>query len=1171
MYPDRPVTQQEAMVILARTLNLEDKAAALNSFTDGATVSNWAKGPVGAMIAAGYVSGNNGYINPKDAVTRAQFAQIMANITKTYLTSAQVYSTDVNGSVIISVPGVTLQDMTVSGDVILADGVGSGDATLSNVTVNGRLVVRGGGSNSIHIRDSRVNSGVALNNPSGATRLILSDSVISGSMSVFSDLTLEGNVTNLALHNRVVLNIQSGTISNLHIENSGAASSVTVAAGAAVTSATVKGAKTAISGAGKVGTVNASANNVAISTAGTIVVTAPGVTGTTAGGMAVEGGTSVITNSTGGGHSPAASGSSSGSSSDSGSSDNDPDYKNGFAGGRGTVSSPWQINTAAQLNRVRENLAAHYELTANIDLSGYANWVPIGQYVPTDAATGDVSARLGLAFTGSFDGNGHTISNLNISCIVDERAAAEDMTGTGLFGGLAGTAHIHDLIIKNATVSSNSNCTAALVGMAMSTPGQSPVRIANIALTGNNTISGVSAVGGLVGSSQDIDIVNCSAAANVIMTSAGNGAGILGGGLEGGSIVNCTATGTVTATATMDYAGTIYGSVGVGGLAGCAFDSTEVSGCTVTNATISVGQNSIMIGGLLGYSGVVNEGNYTSDEEGFTVIKDSEVTGITINAAPGVNRIGGIVGSGFCGPMYNSYYPASSAIHLVNCKAGGTIMGADADAVVGSILGYAFRNSAVVSCTGNITGAGNQVGAADAAQAAAIDQLEAPVSVSGRMMQAASVFGQSENGEALSSQQYFYGVQSLNAGSAFDAGNTFDGGDGTAANPYRISTTDQLYQVRNDLAAHYQLAADIDLASSEAYRDNWVPIGRYVPTDADSGDVSPRLGLAFTGSFDGNGHTISNLKISRTIDDSAAAEDMTGTGLFGGVAGSAYIHDLIIENANVSSNGNCTAALVGMAMSTPGQRPVLIENISLTGNNSISGIGSVAGLVGSAQDIDIAGCSAAANVIMTTAGNGAGILGGGLEGGSIVNCTAAGTVTATATMDYAGTTFGSVGVGGLAGCAFDSTEVTGCTVTNATISVGKNSIMVGGLLGYSGVVNEGDYTSDEDGFTVIKDCQVTGVTINAATGANRIGGLIGSGFCGPNYNSYYPASSAIHIINCKAAGKILGADSGAIAGSILGYAFRNSAVVSCTGNVTGTTNQVGATDAAQAVSIAAIR
>ena len=51
-----------------------------------------------------------------------------------------------------------------------------------------------------------------------------------------------------------------------------------------------------------------------------------------------------------------------------------------FAAGAGIVEDPWQIATADQLNRVRDDLTAHYVLINDIDLSSYENWVPIGSF-----------------------------------------------------------------------------------------------------------------------------------------------------------------------------------------------------------------------------------------------------------------------------------------------------------------------------------------------------------------------------------------------------------------------------------------------------------------------------------------------------------------------------------------------------------------------------------------------------------------------------------------------------------------------------------------------------------------------------------------------------------------------------------------------------------------------
>lgn len=73
----------------------------------------------------------------------------------------------------------------------------------------------------------------------------------------------------------------------------------------------------------------------------------------------------------------------------------------GFSGeGDGTESDPYVIMTPTQLDEVRNDLHAYYVLGADIDLSGYASWDPIGAFKEP--------------FTGTFDGDGHTISNLKV-------------------------------------------------------------------------------------------------------------------------------------------------------------------------------------------------------------------------------------------------------------------------------------------------------------------------------------------------------------------------------------------------------------------------------------------------------------------------------------------------------------------------------------------------------------------------------------------------------------------------------------------------------------------------------------------------------------------------------------------------------------------------------------
>ena len=79
----------------------------------------------------------------------------------------------------------------------------------------------------------------------------------------------------------------------------------------------------------------------------------------------------------------------------------------------------------------------------------------------------------------------------------------------------------------------------------------------------------------------------------------------------------------------------------------------------------------------------------------------------------------------------------------------------------------------------------------------------------------------------------------------------FAGGSGTKADPYLISTPDQLNAVRQGLNKHYRLVNDIDLSAW----GNWMPIG---------GEGVDRLGnaLPFTGSLDGAGHVVSGMTIT---------------------------------------------------------------------------------------------------------------------------------------------------------------------------------------------------------------------------------------------------------------------------------------------------------------------
>ena len=153
MAPDAPISRQEAMTVVARALELDYDSYSktdLSTFSDRSEISNWALPYVRAMVGADYIHGRGKVLAPLDNITRAEFAQIFYNIIGTYIVSKGTYDRGIKGSVLIRTDDVTLQNMTVDGDLIIGCGAADGKITLDNVTVKGRLLVWGGGTKAVY-------------------------------------------------------------------------------------------------------------------------------------------------------------------------------------------------------------------------------------------------------------------------------------------------------------------------------------------------------------------------------------------------------------------------------------------------------------------------------------------------------------------------------------------------------------------------------------------------------------------------------------------------------------------------------------------------------------------------------------------------------------------------------------------------------------------------------------------------------------------------------------------------------------------------------------------------------------------------------------------------------------------------------------------------------------
>lgn len=127
----------------------------------------------------------------------------------------------------------------------------------------------------------------------------------------------------------------------------------------------------------------------------------------------------------------------------------------------------------------------------------------------------------------------------------------------------------------------------------------------------------------------------------------------------------------------------------------------------------------------------------------------------------------------------------------------------------------------------------------------------------------------------------------------------FSGGDGSLSDPFKIATFSDLVVLSksiNLLDNHFILVADINADSSRFMNIEGSDALGFFPI-GDRSDKAQSHGVAFTGTFNGNGHIISNLYINRP--------SVKFAGLFGGIEDGAMIYDLGVVDADITGSQFC--------------------------------------------------------------------------------------------------------------------------------------------------------------------------------------------------------------------------------------------------------------------------
>jgi hypothetical protein len=307
-----------------------------------------------------------------------------------------------------------------------------------------------------------------------------------------------------------------------------------------------------------------------------------------------------------------------------------------YGGGSGDPNDPYQIWTAEQMNTIGLNpdhWDKHFKLMADIDMSDYTDdtgtpYNIIGIY-NTDTHNDE-------PFTGTFDGNHFTITNLTI-------VSTRYVDYVGLFGLICGAA-IQNLGVEDVLITSEGD-SAAIGGIVGRSEWEGS--LVNCYVTGSFIATGRnSTVGGLVGDNSRGSISHCYAIVSVDGADSYNSSA---GGLVGenfmGTLDTCYSMGQVSGDAYNIY----YN--GVGGLIGYT-DSGSVTRCYSTCTVDSKRGNA---GGLMGinYAGTLTACYATGSVSGVSYVGGlAGCTGGEITACyatgevSGNSNVGGLAGSG---------------------------------------------------------------------------------------------------------------------------------------------------------------------------------------------------------------------------------------------------------------------------------------------------------------------------------------------------------------------------------------------------------------------------------------------------------------------------------------------------------------------------------------------
>ncbi len=369
------------------------------------------------------------------------------------------------------------------------------------------------------------------------------------------------------------------------------------------------------------------------------------------------------------------------------------------AEGLGTEQSPYTIANAEELQNINDNVSAHYVLTADIDMQGI-DFTPIGN---VDSG----------AFSGSFDGNGYKILNLNV----------DSGKYSGLFGynegiiknvtlsnvSVCGTRYIGGVVGHNASIGVIENC-SVLSGEITAETGLSGIRVGGICgnndglfeglfSNGSNITGQPGKYGGIIGYSSTS--VSFTAENSGDIYSNGSAGGFIGEIVGNATITDSWNTGDISDSNVQGYSGGFIGNItGNATITNC-YNTGNVFSSEYSGGFIGcIGYGKSTITNSYNTGNVFSYGDYSGGLVGIANYSSSTITNCyNTGYIESEEYSGGLIGRSNSASITNCYNTGNICTVNTYVSAVGSY-----SVYSGGLIGYEYSSVTVVDCynTGNL-------------------------------------------------------------------------------------------------------------------------------------------------------------------------------------------------------------------------------------------------------------------------------------------------------------------------------------------------------------------------------------------------------------------------------------------------------------------------------------